>query len=38
MEEMMVAMSSRGDDPHVRTAGVTGMTVNELRKKLDKKE
>ena len=36
MEEMMVAMSSSGDDPRFSNTGVN-MTVNELRKKLDKK-
>ena len=35
MEEMMVAMSSRGDDPRFSNTGVN--TINELRKKLDKK-
>ena len=36
MEEMMMAMSSSGDDPRFSNTGVN-MTVNELRKKLDKK-
>ena len=35
MEEMMVAMSSRGDGPRFSNTGVN--TINEFRKKLDKK-